>query len=179
MQEIIGAAASGSVPWNTTEGQNVINLAPGQFVTSHEVEYTGTVAYADPARGVATGSYDFFNNTPDERYTTFELEPSAETIEMLFGSDYDQNGTTHILGYTHRRAAWAGVVVAYQPGEYQPNALDDLDGNNFQILANAVVYAAYREPGVPVPGLVGPGALLLAAALALLVLPLLWEHHRS
>jgi hypothetical protein len=34
------------------------------------------------------------------------------------------------------------VVVAYQPGEYQPNALDDVDGNNFQILANAIVYAA-------------------------------------
>ena len=29
-----------------------------------------------------------------------------------------------------------------QPGEYQPNALDDLDGNNFQILANAIYYVS-------------------------------------
>ena len=52
---------------------------------------------------------------------------------------------------TARRTCWAsrtggrrgaGVVVGYQPGEYQPHALDDLDGNNFQILANAILYAA-------------------------------------
>ena len=36
------------------------------------------------------------------------------------------------------------MVVAYQPGEYQPNAVDDLAGNNFQILANAIYFAAYR-----------------------------------
>jgi hypothetical protein len=35
--------------------------------------------------------------------------------------------------------------VLYQPGEYQPLALDDLDGDNFQILANAVLYAAQTK----------------------------------
>jgi len=142
MQDVIGATATGSVPWNTVAGQNVINVAPAHFVTSNEVEYAGSLAYADPARGVAAGSYDFFNNLPDERYLEFEINPGAGEIEVLFASDYDQNGTTHLLGFTHRRPSWAGVVVAYQPGEYQPNALDDLDGNNFQILANAIVYAA-------------------------------------
>jgi hypothetical protein len=71
-------------------------------------------------------------------------------VELLFASNYVDNGSTHVLGFTHRRPAWSGVVVAYQPAEYQPNALDDLAGNNFQILANAIYYAAYGAvTGVP------------------------------
>jgi hypothetical protein len=142
MQDIIGATATGSVPWNTVDGQNVINVAPSHFVTTNEVEYPSTTAYSDLASGVAADDYPFFQNVPDERYINFELNPSAGTIEVLFASNYDENGTTHILGFTHRRPSWTGVVVAYQPGEYQPHALDDPDDNNFQILANAIVYAA-------------------------------------
>ena len=108
IQEHIGATATGSVPWNTVEGQAVINVAPGHFVTTHAVEYTGQVAYGDPARGVAAGSYAFFSNVPDERYPFFEINPTAGSFEMLFASDYDQNGTQHILGFGHRRPNWAG-----------------------------------------------------------------------
>jgi hypothetical protein len=143
MQDIIGGTATGNVPWNTTDGQNVIDVGPGHFITSNEIEYAGSVAYADAAHGVAADNYEFFNNTPDERYPFFTINPSAGDVEMLFASDYNDNGTTHVLGFTHRRPSWAGVVVVYQPGEYQPNALDDLDGNNFQILANAIFYASY------------------------------------
>ncbi len=150
MQDIIGATATGSVPWNTVDGQNVINVAPGHFVTTNGVEYAGNVAYSDVARGVPAGAYPFFNNTPDERYLTFDINPSADEFTVLFGSDYSQSGTTHLLGFTHRRPEWAGIVVGYQPGEYQPNALDDLDGNNFQILANAIYFAATEgNPQVP------------------------------
>jgi len=142
IQDIIGGTASGAVPWDTVDGQNVIDVAPGHFITTNEVEYPGSVVYADLPRGIPSSTYAFFNNTPDERYPNFAINPSAGDIELLFASNYSQAGTTHVLGFTHRRPAWAGVVVAYQPGEYQPNALDDLDGNNFQILANAIVYAA-------------------------------------
>lgn len=164
MQELLGVTASGAVPWNTIDGQNVINTAPGHFVTSWEVDYPTTIAYADVANGVAADTYPAFNNTPDERYPDFVVNPSAETVEVLFASDYVQGGTTHVLGLTHRRAAWQGVVVVYQPGEYQPNALD-LDGNNFQILANAIVYAADAAL-TPVPALGGLGLVGLAGALA-------------
>jgi hypothetical protein len=123
-------------------GQNVINVAPGHFVTENGMAYEGTSAYTDLARGVPADDYTYFNNTPDERYPTFDLLPTAgDTIEMLFASDYNENGTQHVLGFTHWRPGWCGYVVAYQPGEYQPNALDDLDGNNFQVLANAIVYS--------------------------------------
>ena len=140
--DVIGGTAQGSVPWNTVSGQDVINVAPSHFVTTHEVEYTQNVSYADVPRGVAAGTFDFFNNTPDERYPDVEINLSAEQVELLFASNYNQGGATHVLGFVHQRASWLGRVVAYQPGEYQPNALDDLDGNNFQILGNAILYAA-------------------------------------
>lgn len=143
MLDLIGGTASGAVPWNTVDGQNVIDVLPGHFVTTHEIEYTGSVVYADVPRGVLSATYSFFNNTPDERYPNFVINPTAGDVEILFASNYSDAGTTHVLGFTHRRPAWLGVVVAYQPAEYQPNALDDLDGNNFQVLANAIVYAAY------------------------------------
>lgn len=162
IQEIIGATASGSVPWDTVDGQDVINVAPTHFVTSNEVEYPSSVVYADAGRGVASDTYDFFNNTPDEHYPTFDINPSAGTFTVLFASNYAVGSGTHLLGFEHTRPAWDGVVIGYQPGEYQPNALDDLDGNNFQILANAIVYAAYAPP---VPALGTQAQILLASTL--------------
>lgn len=144
---IMGATANGNVPWNTNEGQNIISVVPStqshyEFITSNGVDYTGTVAYQDASLNIPNGNYSFFNNTPDERYPNLTINQSAETIVPLFASNYNDNGTTHILGFAHKRQTWIGEVIFYQPGEYQPNALDDLDGNNFQILANAIVWAA-------------------------------------
>jgi len=135
------------------------------------------VTYADAGRGVASDTYDFFNNTPDERYTGFEINGSAGTFTVLFGSNYNQNGTTHLLGFEHRREEWAGVVIGYQPGEYQPNSLDDLEGNNFQILANAIYFAAYRE-SVPVPALSAPSLALLCLGLFLSAALWTWASRR-
>lgn len=144
--DLIGGTAGGPVPWDTVAGQDVLNVAPGHFVTTQGVDYGASVAYQDLARGVANGVYDFFNNTPDERYPFYSYNGTAGMTCTLFASNYNDNGSTHLLGFTHRRSTWGGIVVAYQPGEYQPHALDDLDGNNFQILANAILYAA--EPRV-------------------------------
>ncbi len=141
IQDIIGVTATGSVPWNIIEGQNVINVSPEHFITTNGIEYTGNVIYSDVPRNIPLADYSFFNNTPDERYINFEINPTAQNIEILFGSNYNQNGTSHILGFTHQAPNWQGVVVGYQPGEYQPHALDDPNNNNFQILANAIVYA--------------------------------------
>jgi len=165
MQELLGATASGSVPWDIVDGQNVINVMPGHFVTENGVEYTGTRSYADPALGIAAASYSFLNNTPDERYPTFTVNPTAGIFTPLFASDYDQGGTTHLLGFVHRQPGWAGRVVAYQPGEYQPNALDDLAGNNFQILANAIYFAAFGAPAAKAPALSVPATVALVLAL--------------
>jgi hypothetical protein len=98
---------------------------------------TPTRRGASPRTSIRTST-----TVPDERYPTFSYNPSAGPVKTLFGSNYADNGTTHLLGFTHRRPAWSGTVVAYQPGEYQPHALDDLSGNNFQILANEILYAA-------------------------------------
>lgn len=141
LQQLLAAQASGAVPWNTVAGQNVINVAPGHFISSNGLSYAQTLAYADAAFGVAAGQYGYFNNTPDERYPTLSLLPGSGVRTPLFASNYADNGSTHVLGYTWQPPDWAGVVVVYQPGEYQPHALGA--GNpNFQILLNALVYPA-------------------------------------
>ena len=154
MQFLMGAAAFGNVVWDTTTGQNVIATAPHHFVACNGVSYDGTRTYEDLARAIPQDAYPFFNNTPDERYPQFEFMNSTEEIEILFGSDYD--GASHLLGYTHRRGGWQGIVVAYQPGEHQPGALDPL-GPDFQILVNAILYAGHRVPRDGISLEVAPG----------------------
>ena len=143
--QLLGATASG-IEWNTVSGQNVINVAPGHFVTTNAVEYGQSVNYEHASAGIANATYSMFNNTPDERYPNVTLLTEVnEQRTMLFASNYTNSGSQHILGYALQRQGWNGRVVMYQPGEYQPQALDDLDGNNFQILANAILYAAGQE----------------------------------
>jgi len=64
---------------------------------------------------------------------------AGEQRTPLFVTD---SGTPRMLGYVLKRSDWNGVVVTYQPGEYQPNALDDRPGPNFHILVNAIYFAA-------------------------------------
>ena len=142
MQDLLGAQATGAVPFDTVDGQNVIAVAPQHFVASYGVDYPSSVSYEDAVHGVPPGDYPVFNNTPDERYPNFSLLPAAGDIDVLFGSDYD--AASHLLGYAQTRDEWAGAVVVYQPGEYQPNALS---GNNLQILLNAIVWSAKYAEG--------------------------------
>jgi len=165
---LIGGEATGSVPWNTVVGQNVINVAAGHFISTNGVSYPDSIPYQDAARGIALANYPAFNNTPDERYPNLATFPGASGIEVLFESDYAELGNTHLLGFTHREPGWLGVVVAYQPGEYQPNALDDLSGNGFQILANSILYASGQAEGAPVPALDPRGVAALLFPLLVL-----------
>lgn len=137
MQALLAGEATGGVPWDTVDGQNVIAVSPEHFVASHGLDYSGSLSFEDAELSVPLADYPAFNNTPDERYPNFELLPTGGEIELLFASDYDGQG--HVLGYTHRRPGDSGIVVVYQPGEYQPHALEP--GNNLQILLNAVLYA--------------------------------------
>jgi hypothetical protein len=138
MQDLLGGEATGSVPWNTVDGQNVIAVAPDHFVTRYAITYPTISSYQDASLGIPLADYPTFNNTPDERYPNLALLPAAGEVLPLFASDYE--ATTHLLGYVERRPEWMGVVVMYQPGEYQPNALEP--GNNFQILLNSILFAA-------------------------------------
>ncbi|MBK8285617.1 MAG: hypothetical protein IPK97_12520 [Ahniella sp.] len=142
MQALLGAAATGNVSWNTVSGQRVINVAPGHFITTNGIGYAGQTSYGDPAAGVPSGNYPWFANIPDERYPTLALQPGSGRLQMLFASDYAEGDGTHVLGYTYRQNAWAGQVVMYQPGEYQPQALGP--GNNLQVLLNAIVFSHDR-----------------------------------
>jgi len=76
------------------------------------------------------------------------LTEAGESRTILFATP---SGGPRILGFDLQRAGWLGRVVFYQPGEYQPNALDDRAGPNFQILANAVLYVSGRLDEVEEP----------------------------
>ncbi|MBL8298405.1 MAG: hypothetical protein JNN30_08670 [Rhodanobacteraceae bacterium] len=139
MQSVLGGEAVGEVLWNTLQGQNVINVAPSHFITQNGLSYSMQVAFADLGLGIGAGNYAAFNNAPDERYPQLTLLPGSGRHQILFASNYALGDGTHVLGYVYRQPDWAGKVVMYQPGEYQPNALSP--GNNLQILLNAILYS--------------------------------------
>lgn len=137
VRALIGGTASGAEPWDTMRGQDVIAVRPDHFICRHRIVPEGRRSHAVPGRGVASGVYPCFTNVPDERYPAFDLHPAAGTVELLFAGDHDDQGTQHVLGFTRRRDDGAGVVVAHQPGEHEPAALDP-DDNNLQVLVNAI-----------------------------------------
>jgi hypothetical protein len=140
---LVGVTATG-IAWDRTAGQRIFNVAPGHFVTTNGLTYPSSAALT-AGGGVPAGTFGYFDNIPDERYpTTTLLTQPGETRTVLFASN---TGGTRVLGYALERPGWTGRVVLFQPGEYQPNALDDLAGRDFQILANAIVYAVRLEPG--------------------------------
>ena len=140
IQSLLGAQATGSVPWNTVDGQTLIYVGAEHFIGTHEIAYTHQVAYEHPAHGVAAGMYPAFVNVPDERYPqmAFNSGNAGCDISILYETDYVDNGDQHLLSYLKWCPGWGSQVFVYQPGEYQPNALGA--GNNFQILLNAIYH---------------------------------------
>ena len=133
-------AESDSIEWNTETGQRVINVAGEHFITSNGVIYEEEATFTG-STDINAGTYPAFSNLPDELYEITRLhEVVGETRTSLFASD---SGDERILGYVLQRNGWSGRVVAYQPGEYQPNALDNRDGPNFQILVNALYFIVH------------------------------------
>lgn len=138
---ILGAQTSGAVPWDTVNGQDIIFVGDHHFIGNHQINYSSSTTYSNPAHGIAAANYPYFNNTPDERYPQLDFNSSNNgcEIEPLFQSNYTDNGNQHLLSYTKQCPEWTSKVVVYQPGEYQPNATS---GNNFQVLLNAIYYLA-------------------------------------
>jgi len=135
-------AKTNSIAWDTDSGQRVFNVGGGHFVSSNGLVYPQQASFAG-TNGVAPGTYPYFVNNPDELYAdTTLLEVPGEIRTPLFASDSQGE---RLLGYVLSRPGWSGRVVAYQPGEYQPNALDDRSGPNFQILVNALYYASGQD----------------------------------
>ncbi|MFC3192715.1 hypothetical protein ACFODZ_00545 [Marinicella sediminis] len=139
IQDLLGAEATGAVPWDTVNGQDVIFVGGDHFIGAHQINFSGVTTYSNPAHGVAAANYPFFNNTPDERYPLMDFNNANNgcVLETLFESNYSDQGNQHLLGYTKQCPDWQSKVVAYQPGEYQPHATN---GNNLQILLNAIYH---------------------------------------
>ena len=140
IQSLLGAQATGGVPWDTVDGQTLIFVGGDHFIGNHEISYDQQVAYEHPAHGIAAANYPAFVNVPDERYPQMDFNKgnSGCDISILYESDYVNNGNQHLLSYLKWCPGWGSQIFVYQPGEYQPNALGN--GNNFQILLNAIYH---------------------------------------
>lgn len=138
---LLGGIAS-QIEW-LDNGRPMIAVADDHFVTTNEVEYPDQTPFGFEDLGIAQADYPSFVLAPAEAYpgTRPQLDGS-EDFTVLFTST--QPGA-ELLGYDLRRPSWSGHTVFIQPGEYQPNALDDRDGNSFQILANAIYYVATTQ----------------------------------
>lgn len=138
---LIGAE-SDSISWDTDKGQRVYQVGGKHFISNNGLD-SSTTAFFVGTDGVSPGSYSYFENIPDELYSITRLHVvDGEIRTPLFASDSEGE---RLLGYTLTRQGWEGRVIVYQPGEYQPNALDDRSGPNFQVLANALYYAVYGD----------------------------------
>jgi len=150
MLELLGAEAT-SIAWDTTEGQDVVAVAPSHFI--YGSVSAPLMRTLPELPGVSAGDYPAFNNTPDERYpqTTLITSP-GETRVILFAT---ASGTPRVLGYDLQPPGLAGHIIAYQPGEHQPTILDDRTGPNYQILTNSLYYLAGRASVLPPDNLGG------------------------
>jgi len=139
IQDLLGSEATGGVPWDTVNGQDVIFVGGDHFIGTHQITFDGTTTYSHPAHGIPAANYPYFNNTPDERYPQMDFNSGNAGCEIdnLWQSNYSNNGNQHLLGYTKWCPGWTAQVFVYQPGEYQPHATS---GNNFQILLNAIYH---------------------------------------
>ena len=138
---LLGGVAN-QIEW-LDSGRPVIAVGGDHFVTTNEIEYPDQTPFGFEDLGVAQADYPSFVLAPAEAYpgTRPQLDGS-EDFTVLFAST--QPGA-ELLGYDLRRPTWSGHTVFVQPGEYQPNALDDRDGNSFQILANAIYYVGTTQ----------------------------------
>ena len=143
-------ARSNSIAWDTEAGQRVIVVGGAHFVTSNGLAHVLSAAETTEFAGTETvpaGTYPVFVNVPDELYEdTVLVSSDGEQRDALFASD---SGESRLLGYALSRPGWQSCVVAYQPGEYQPQALDKRTGPNYQILVNALWFAGRGCPDIP------------------------------
>lgn len=130
----LGDLASGGYSYLAPVSFEVVNLAPGNYVTSHKVHYDEKIPFTDPSSGAREiVSSTRFANT--EVYLNHQLK-GQRTI--LLGLSYQDRKTG--ISYMQDTAGWSmktgkGTVYYFMPGH---NAEDINNRAYNQILINAV-----------------------------------------
>jgi hypothetical protein len=132
----LGDLASGGYTYLAPVSFDVVNLAPGNYVTSHNVHYDEEIPYTDPLTRIR-------ETLPATRFTNTEvylnhLLKGQRTI--LLGLRYRDRKTG--ISYTQDTAGWSmkagkGTVYYFMPG----HRAEDFNNHAYvQILINAVVW---------------------------------------
>jgi hypothetical protein len=132
-----GDLDQGGYKWIHGVSLSVVNLAPGNYITSHDVKYDAQVDYHSATPGGPQGRFPAFLLQDTEVFLNHNFTEGAEKT-VLFGFRYrhEPSGVT----YMQDRAGWykpagKGWVMYFLPG----HTVDDLKNAAYsQILLNAV-----------------------------------------
>lgn len=127
----------GGYKWIEPVAQKVVNINPGHYLTSHNVEYEGKNAFQTDK--VESGDYPFFALTENSEVYLNHTFTDANEKTLLLGFIYDgkEIGGKKIMQHTSGwlKRAGEGWLIYLQPG----HSLEDMRTKPFQqILINAI-----------------------------------------
>jgi len=132
-----GDLEQGGYQWIHGVSFSVVNLAPGHYITTHNVKYDAEIDYRGEAPGGLRGRFPAFLLKGSEIFLNHRFTDGAEkTVLLGFKYRHEPSGAT----YMQDRAAWykpagKGWIMYFLPG----HTTDDLGNEAYaQILLNAV-----------------------------------------
>ncbi len=131
-----GELSEGGYSWASPVTIQMINLAPGHFITTHKVEYKEKIPYASPDLGGGTKQYAGFTLSESEIYLNQVLSKPAT---LLFGVKYKDAKTG--ITYMQDRGGWLrrsgkGWLLYLMPG----HSVKEFEDTCFSRIAiNAVI----------------------------------------
>lgn len=114
------AQPGGHYAWREPVALDVVNLAPGHYVTSHGIEWPGTTRYASSDRPSLEREYPSFTLDPTEAYVNHHFTDGREkTVLLGFRYRDDRNGAL----FMQDREGWLkpagdGWIVYLQMGHF-------------------------------------------------------------
>lgn len=140
-----GEFADGGYRWIDPVTMEIVNLAPGEFITTHKVEWEGKTAYASADLGGGEKEYPSFTLHDTEVYLN-HVFTGPHTI--LLGLKYRDAKTGKT--YMQDRAGWykragKGWVLYFMPG----HSVNEFSHATYlRIVLNAVIAPLPQAPGL-------------------------------
>jgi hypothetical protein len=132
-----GDPEAGFYKWINPVTYTVVNLAPGNYITSHKVTYEGKTAYKSSDLGTLEAEYPSFTLNTSEVFINHVFTDGKDKT-ILLGFRWQDPKTNKV--WMQDRAGWykkvgKGWVIYLQPGHA---ATDFESGSYSQIVINAI-----------------------------------------
>ncbi len=139
-----GSWEEGGYKWIEPVSQKVVNINPGHFITSHEIEYEGETFFE--SQKVKAGQYAYFTLKENSEVYLNHTFTDGKDKMLLLGFIYDgkEIGGKTIMQNTSGwlKKAGKGCLIYLQPG----HSLEDMQSKPFQqIVVNAIRWAPEKK----------------------------------